>query len=155
MYDSEEKILGLSLTIHLQFFRRLGQGTYSLKQADGTVNAVKTARIPFLAWKPIFQHAMSSAQPSQSLVSCDQESSMANDQTSFASDVELMALVPPVDNPTSEQSGKSSAADLRVTRRISTTAAHPTSVQKSSLPRDPFFTQNGKPSIVRRLILDS
>ena len=80
---------------------------------------------------------------------------MANDQTSFASDVELMALVPPVDNPTSERSGKSSAADLSVTRRISTTAAHPTSVQKSSLSRDPFFTQNGKPSIVRRLILDS
>ena len=54
MYDSEERTLGHSLTIHLQFFRRLGQGTYSLKQADGTVNAVKTVRIPFLAWKPIF-----------------------------------------------------------------------------------------------------
>jgi hypothetical protein len=98
---------------------------------------------------------MVTGRSSRSLVSCDQESYATHDQTSFASDVELVYLVPPIDNPTSEQSGQSSAADLSVIGRSATTAAHPARVQKSSLQEDPFSIQSGKPSIAQRLILDS
>jgi hypothetical protein len=98
---------------------------------------------------------MATGRSSPSLVSYDRASSTAQDQTSFASDIELMALAPAVDNAVSEHSRQSSSVDLGITKRSTAAAVHPTRIQTASLRGDASSLQSDNPKIVRRLLLDS
>ena len=97
---------------------------------------------------------MATGRSSPFLASCERTSSTTRDQ-SFPSDIELVTLVPAIDNTASEQSLESSSLDLSGARRSTVAAAYPTKIQTTSLRGDAFPVQSNKSSLVRRLILDS
>jgi hypothetical protein len=80
---------------------------------------------------------------------------MAHDQTSLASDIELVTLVPAVDNAVPEHSQRSSSIDLGATRSSTAAAAYPTRIETTTLRGEASSLQSDKPSWIRRLILDS
>jgi hypothetical protein len=98
---------------------------------------------------------MATGRSSSSLVSCSRASSTAHDQTSLASDIELVTLVATVDNAVSEHSRRSSSIDLDATRRSTAAAAYPTRIQTTTLRGEASSLQSDNPPWIRRLILDT
>lgn len=94
-----------------------------------------------------------------SLNSHDHASSASRDLASSPSNIELISLVPTVNNAPSEQSWQSSATALSGTRY---STAHSTKINTTGLNEDPFtasvqplLTHSDKTSVARRLFLDS
>jgi hypothetical protein len=99
---------------------------------------------------------MATGRSSPSLVSYSRASSTAHDQTSFASDIELVTLVPAVDNAVSEHPGQSSSINLGATRcSTAAAAAYPTRDQTTRLREDASSLQSDEPSWIRQILLDS
>jgi hypothetical protein len=93
---------------------------------------------------------MATGRPSPSLVSYSRASSTAHDQASSASDIELVTLVPAVDNAVSEHPGQSSSVNLGATRRsTAAAAAYPTRDQTTRLRGDASSLQSDEPSWIR------
>lgn len=99
---------------------------------------------------------MATRRSSPSIVSYGRASSTAHDQTSFASDIELVTLVPAVDNAVSEHPGQSSSINLGATRRsTAAAAAYPTRDQTTRLRGDASSLQSDEPFWIRQILLDS
>jgi hypothetical protein len=98
---------------------------------------------------------MATGRSSPSLISYDLASSTAHDQASLASDIELVTLVPAVDNAFPEYSRRSSSIDSGAARSSLAAAVCPTRIETISLHGNSSSLQSDKPSWIRRLILDS
>lgn len=99
---------------------------------------------------------MAIGRSSPSFVSYSRASPTAHDQTSFASDVELVVLVPAVDDAASEHLRQSSSIDLGATRSsTAAAAAYPTRTQRTDMRGEASSVQRDEPSWIRRLILDA
>jgi hypothetical protein len=98
---------------------------------------------------------MATGRSSPSLASCSRASSTAHDQTSLASDIELVTLVAAVENAVSEHSRQSSSIDLGATRPSTAAAAYHARAQTTRLRGDAPSLQSDEPSWIRRILLDS
>jgi hypothetical protein len=76
---------------------------------------------------------MATGRSSPSLISYDLASSTAHDQASLASDIELVTLVPAVDNAFPEYSRRSSSIDSGAARSSLAAAVCPTRIETISL----------------------